>query len=330
MNERQELSYEICEIMLNFVDEAQRADIQLQVNVVLNNYSIGKKENKKLPDVQKHITHFLAAKKVDGLSPKTIENYRQMLGSFEKQIQKSVTQINADDIRFYIVYLTDQRHLKEGSIQTHTNTLRSFFSWLLVEGAIRKNPMLKIRSQKIDKKRLRQALSTEEIEQLRDACETYREKALVEFLYSTGCRLSEVVGINLEDVNFLERSVKVCGKGDKERTVYFSVRAKLMLTEYLKSCPKAGSLFLASRQPYGRINSRSIQYLIQKLGERANLPRRLHPHLLRHTFATSALNAGMDITVIQALLGHSEIASTQIYASVSQSTVRYEYNRFVS
>lgn len=330
MSGKRGLSFEICEIILSFVDETQITGIKQQIDAIFNKYYIQKRESKKIPDLQKHITNFLAAKRVDGLSPKTINNYRQMLGAFSAQVPKSVTQIIADDIRGYIVYLADQRHLKEGSIQTHTNTLRSFFSWLLVEEVIRKNPMLKIKSPKLDKRRLRQALSTEEMEMLRDACKTYREKALVEFLYSTGCRLSEVVEINLDEVDFIERSVKVCGKGNKERTVYFSVRAKLMLTEYLKGCPQSQSLFLASRQPYGRINKRSIQYMIQKLGQRANLQHRLHPHLLRHTFATSALNAGMDITVIQTLLGHSDIASTQIYATVSPSTVRYEYDRFVS
>lgn len=183
---------------------------------------------------------------------------------------------------------------------------------------------------KLDKKNARQALSVEELERLRDACEGYREKALVEFLVSTGCRLSEVAQLKAEDLNFADRSVMVTGKGDKDRVVYFSVRARLMLQEYIKERKGGEGLFVSSKYPYEPLKPRAIQRIIHNVSERAGLAGRVHPHLLRHTFATLALNSGMDVTVIQRLLGHEDIATTQIYASMNEEVVKHQYNKYVA
>lgn len=274
--------------------------------------------------------HFLAAKKIDGLSARTIKNYRYNLELFAGKVNKHITKITTDDIREYITYLFDERGLKENSVQTHINTLRTFFAWMSMEGVVRKNPMLKIKSFRIDKKGARHALTPEELERLRDACQTYKEKALVEFLVSTGCRLSEAAGIQLAAINWRERCVTVHGKGNKDRTVYFSVRAKLMIDEYIRQRKGGDALFCSMRTPYPALQPRAIQRILQLIGERAGLSHRVHPHLLRHTFATHALNSGMDITVIQRLLGHEDISTTQIYASISQETVRHEYDKFVA
>ena len=299
-----------------------------QILDILNEYQISPRNESMGAINDNHIQYFTGSKKTEGLSPKTLANYKLYLSIFMNYLLKPVADISTNDIRRYIAYLSEERHLKETSIQTNINILRSFFSWLTVEEIIIKNPMLRIKSLKIDKKNSRQALTQEELERLRNVCQNYREKALVEFFYSSGCRLSEAIGIDVNDIDFQERSILVRGKGGKQRVIYFSVRAKLMITEYLKQrTGNSEALFSGNKAPYSRLQARPIQVCIQHLGIRAGLSRRLHPHLLRHTFATNALNAGMEISVIQRILGHENIGTTQIYAHMNQNRVYHEYNK---
>ena len=298
------------------------------IAAILADYRITRETGRE-GDLRKRITAFLAAKKIDGLSAKTLKNYREMLLAFAAQVDKPAARISADDIRGYIGTLAE-RGLKDSSIQTHINTLRSFFGWLDSEDLIKRNPTRKIKSLKIDRAKARRPLTMEQLERLRDGCRSYKEKALVEFLVSSGCRLGEIVGLRTDAVDWQGRSVVVLGKGGKERTVYFSVRAKLMLQEYLAQRKGGDALFASSRAPYEPMRPRAIERALQQIGERAGETRRVYPHLLRHTFASNALNAGMDITIIQHLLGHTDPKTTLIYAELSPRTVRYEYERVVA
>lgn len=297
---------------------------------ILKDYSITKESDEQRSDLNRRIKYYLGAKRIDGLSDKTLGNYRCNLEMFAARVNKSAAKVTTDDIRGYISYLDETRHLKDTSLQTHINTLRAFFGWLHVEEKIKKNPMAKIKSLKLDKKGARQALTVEELERLRDACVTYREKALIEFLVSSGCRLSEVAQLRAADLNLADRSVQVTGKGDKDRVVYFSVRARLMIEEYMMQRKGGDGLFVSSKSPYEPLKPRAIQRIVHSLSERAGLEGRVHPHLLRHTFATHALNGGMDVTVIQRLLGHEDIATTQIYAELNEEGVRHQYNKYVA
>ena len=301
-----------------------------QIESVMDGFVIQRETDHRRSNLKKRILSFLSAKRIDGLSPKTLKNYKEMLMCFAKQVDKHVAQINSDDIRSYVGYLSDERKLKNSSIQTHLTTLRSFFSWLDVEDIIKKNPMRKIKSFKLDRKKTRMPLTPEELEKLRDGSRTYKEKALLEFLVSSGCRLGEIVRIKLDQIDWQGRSVTVLGKGNKERIVYFSVRAKLMLQEYLNKRKGGDALFASSRTPYGPMKARAVQKAMQKIGERAKEPRRVHPHLMRHTFASNAINGGMDLAVIQRLLGHTDPKTTLIYAELSPRTVKYEYEKIVA
>lgn len=321
--------HELAKRLIAMVSEAEPITAEA-INGLLKDYTILRENDEEKSDLKKRIAYYLGAKKIDGLSPRTLANYKYTLELFSQRMSKSVSKITTDDIRGYITYLSTERKLSETSLQTHISVLRAFFGWLHTEEKIKKNPMLKIRSLKLDKKNARQALSVEELERLRDACKGYREKALVEFLVSSGCRLSEVAQLNVSDVNFAERNVTVIGKGDKERMVYFSVRARLMLQEYIKERKGGEGLFVSSKTPYLPLKPRAIQRIIHGLSERAGLEGRVHPHLLRHTFATHALNSGMDVTVIQRLLGHENIATTQIYAAMNEDVVKHQYNKYVA
>lgn len=280
-------------------------------------------------NLPRRVEAFLAAKRIDGCRPKTIKGYRERLKMFMTQCSKPVQAITTDDLREYLAYLVDERHLMDNSVQAHINTLRSFFSWLVDEDNIRKSPMRKIKSLKIDKLRSRHPLTVEELELVRDGCRGYKEKALVEFLVSSGCRVSEVAGLRVDDIDWRDRKCKVIGKGNKERTVYFSVRAKLMLQLYIAERRGGEALFASSRAPYEPLTDRGIEKMISKLGKRIGMERPLYPHLMRHTFASHALNCGMELTIIQHLLGHSDPKTTLIYAEIDPIRVQYEYNRMI-
>lgn len=280
-------------------------------------------------NLPRRVEAFLAAKRIDGCRPKTIKGYRERLKMFMTQCSKPVQQITTDDLREYLAYLVDERHLMDNSVQAHINTLRSFFSWLVDEDNIRKSPMRKIKSLKIDKLRSRHPLTAEQLELVRDGCRGYKEKALVEFLVSSGCRVSEVAGLRVDDIDWRDRKCKVIGKGNKERTVYFSVRAKLMLQLYIAERRGGEALFASSRAPYEPLTDRGIEKMISKLGKRIGMERPLYPHLMRHTFASHALNCGMELTIIQHLLGHSDPKTTLIYAEIDPVRVQYEYNRMI-
>ena len=299
------------------------------LTAIMKGYNITRESDETRSDLRRRIKYYLGAKKIDGLSERTLKNYKANLESFAAKVEKSAAKITTDDIRGYIAYLDENRHLKETSLQTH-NTLRAFFGWLTVEEKIKKNPMAKIKSLKLDKKGARQALSVEELERLRDACKGYREKALVEFLVSTGCRLSEVAQLRAADLDLVGRTVKVTGKGDKDRVVYFSVRARLMIQEYFVARKGGDGLFCSSKSPYAPLKPRAIQRLIRAVSERAGLDKRVHPHLLRHTFATRALNKGMPLPTLCDLMGHSSVETTRIYAKNGAGKIRYEYDMYAA
>lgn len=300
------------------------------INTILKDYSIQLETEDERRDLQKRIWQYLAARRIDGLSPRTLKTYKSNLEMFAERITKSTAKITTDDIRGYINYLGQERKLADTSLQTHINSLRAFFNWLITEEKIRKNPMNKIHSLKIDKRNARKALNAEEMERLRDACKDYREKALVEFLVSTGCRLSEVAGLQFDDLNFADRSAVVHGKGDKDRVVYFTDKASFFLREYQKARKGGTGLFCSTKTPYQPLKPRGIQRLLQSISERAGITGRVHPHLLRHTFATRAINSGMDVAALQKLLGHEDLATTQIYAKMSREVIQHQYNKYVN
>lgn len=213
------------------------------------------------------------------------------------------------------------------SIAKKLSVLKSFFSWLADEEIIQKDPTRRIKSPKKEK-RLPNALTIEELEMLREACTTYRERSLVEVLYATGGRLSEVQALNRNDIDWQNKSAKIIGKGNKERDVYFSFKALYHLKKYLKSRDDlVPALFITERKPYRRLSNRSIQRAIDNIAERSEINKKISPHTFRHTLSTLMLENGADITAIQKILGHSDLNTTQIYAQISDTRKQEQYNR---
>lgn len=325
MNAKQELA---ARIMMLAYDEV-RPDTQ-RVLDLLTDYRIDHTLGIEEMDFMRQVNHFLGAKKSEGMSKGSTYAYRRHLDVFYNHLNKSASEITTNDIRDYITYLAEVRGNKIATIQSALSILRSFFTWMHNEELIPRNPTTRIKSFRINKKDSRHPLTNEQLEMLRNACVTYREKALVEFLYSSGCRVSEAEQIDVNNIDFEQRSVSIIGKGSKRRTIYFSIRARLMIRNYLLDRKGGTALFCCTRRPYARMGTRSIQKLIGQLGERANIPKRVHPHVLRHTLATDLLSAGMDITIIQQILGHSSVGTTEIYAEISQDNVKREYEKYVA
>lgn len=276
------------------------------------------------PDLQEKINLFLAGKRLEGLSDVTLESYALELRIFSEYVQKPTIDITTADLR---VFLGQFKSLKTSSISKKLSVLKSFFSWLTSEDILLKDPSRRIKPPK-QEKRLPKALTIEELEMLRENCRTLRQRALCEALYATGCRLSEVHRLNKEDIDWQGCSTRVIGKGDKEREVFFSPRAIYHLRKYLMSrLDNESALFVTERQPIRRLSRRGIQREIGIIAQNAALSKKVSPHTLRHTFASLTLNNGADLTAIQALLGHSDPATTQIYAQITDQKKREEYRK---
>lgn len=277
------------------------------------------------PDIQDKVRLFLAAKKLEGLSPLTLEGYQLELRIFAEKVRKPVTDITTADIR---VFLGEFPDLKTSSISKKLSVLKSFFGWLTEEEIIPRDPTRKIKPPKKEQ-RMPKALTIEELEMIREACQTYRERALIEVLYATGCRLSEVQALNRDDINWQTASARVIGKGNKEREVFFSFKAMYHLRKYLMNrLDREPALFITERQPYRRLSKRGIQREIHIIADRAGIQKSVHPHTLRHTFATLTLNNGADISTVQALLGHEDPATTQVYAQISDEHKKEQYKKY--
>jgi integrase/recombinase XerD len=272
---------------------------------------------------------YLASKKLDGLSLKTLKNYLLILDKFSNSIHVDAESITAMNVRMFLA-LYQKAGIKNSTMATIIWTLKSFFSWLRKEEYISKDPMLKIATTKFEK-RIRKALTQEELEMLRLACKTPRDKALVEFFYSTGCRLSEVTALNKSDINWNTDSCMVFGKGSKERQVFLNAKARVHLWRYLDyRKDDTEALFVSDRLPHERLKNRSVEEVFMKLGKRAGMGKRVHPHLLRHTTATSLLNNGASLAAVQKILGHEDCATTQIYAQLNNEEIQTTHKKHLA
>ncbi|MDS1004954.1 tyrosine-type recombinase/integrase [Clostridium sporogenes] len=296
------------------------------VEEVLYKYSILPEETGLVSsDIEEKLTIYLASKKLDGLSRKTLKNYEYNLLIFASHLRKPLATINTMDLRMFLAVRC--KNLKQTSVNGQISILKSFFGWLHDEEYIPKNPAKKLKQTK-EPKRVRHALNQEELELLRQACKTNREKALLEFLISTGCRLSEVVGIDKSDIDWNEMSLHVIGKGNKERKVYFDVKTKILLKKYLAIRDDiTPALFVASKGTHARLGGRSIQREIKKIAKRVGTEKPIYPHLFRHSFATGKINSGMPLPVLQHIMGHENPSTTQIYAELSEENIRHEYKK---
>lgn len=280
-------------------------------------------------DVREKTLMYLACMQLKGLSTRTLEGYNLHLRRFAAYMQKNLQDIDSMDIRMYLATYA-KTGVQNSTIAKEISVLRCFFTWLENNDYINKSPMRKVDSIKFEK-RLRKALSAEELEILMDSCKTLRERAMVEFFFSTGCRLDEVQKTNKNDLNWQNSSVNVIGKGNKERPVYITDKARVHIRKYLLSRKDdCEALFVTMRKPYRRLGRRSIEREVSKIAKRAGLEKKVFPHLLRHTTAKTLLNRGANLYEVQRILGHEHPATTQIYAQMEDESVKSAHKKYLA
>ena len=261
---------------------------------------------------------FFAAKQIEGCSSRTIKFYKTTLEAMFAQIETEVRKITTEEMREYLSEYQKRNNCSNVTIDNVRRNISSFFSWLEEEDYILKSPMKRIHKIKT-KKVVKNTISDEAIEKLRDGCKTTRDKAIIDLLYSTGMRVGELVNLNIDDIDLEGRECVVYGKGDKERRVYFDAKSKVHLKEYIDSRNDDNpALFVTLNTPFKRLKISGVEIRLRELGRELKLER-IHPHKFRRTMATRAIDKGMPIEQVQKILGHSQIDTTMQYAMVNQN-----------
>ena len=246
-----------------------------------------------------------------------------------KTVDVEVRKMTTDDLRSYLAEYQQINNCSKVTVDNIRRNLSSFFSWLEEEDYILKSPMRRIHKIKT-KQQVKEIISDEMIEKMRDNCKTKRDLAIIDLLYSTGIRVGELVRLNISDIDFEERECVVYGKGDKERRVYFDAKAKVHLKDYINTrTDKNKALFVTLDAPYDRLKISGVEIRLRKLGRKLSLER-IHPHKFRRSMATRAIDKGMPIEQVQKILGHSQIDTTMQYAMVNQNNVKTAHQKYLA
>lgn len=309
----------------------QVALLRTVLNVELAKVAINERAEtteQRVADNHKLKERFIAAKKIEGCSARTLNYYEKTIDHYLGSTTTAIVRQSTDDIRNYLVSYQESSNAGKVTIDNVRRILSSFFAWLEDEDYIAKSPVRRIHKVKTDSL-VKDVLADEQLEQLRDACTSLRDLALIDFLASTGVRVGELVLLNRNDIDFNERQCVVYGKGGKERLVYFNARAKLHLQNYLhERTDDNPALFVSSVAPHGRLTINGVEKLIRRLGQSLQM-QKVHPHKFRRTLATMAIDKGMPIEQVQRLLGHVRIDTTLHYAIVNQNNVKMAHKKYL-
>ena len=303
------------------------AQLKKLQEVLVKAFSTEEPERK--PTNHEYLRLFLEAKSIEGCSPRTLQYYEVTVQHLFAAVNMPVRKMTTERMREYLSDYQQRRNCSKATIDNIRRNISSFFSWLEEEDHILKSPMRRIHKIKT-KKTVKEVISDEDIEKLRDSCTSLRDLAMIDLLYSTGIRVGELVRLNIEDVNFESRECVVFGKGDKERRVYFDAKTKIHLKNYLESRRDTNrALFVSLLAPYNRLAISGVEIRLRKMGRMLNL-KSIHPHKFRRTMATRAIDKGMPIEQVQKILGHSQIDTTMQYAIVNQNNVKMSHQKYIA
>lgn len=301
--------------------------IQFQnIEITILTDEIKKKEEQNTNE--KFINSFLSAKEIEGCSNRTISYYKENIQRLISKLEKPIKGITTEDIRNYLSNYKETNNCGSVTIDNIRRVFSSFFAWLEDEDYIIKSPVRRIHKVKTASI-IKETFTDENIEKMRDECKNIRNLAIIELLISTGMRVGELVNLNIEDLNFEDRSCIVQGKGNKQREVYFDARTKIHLMQYLnirKDDNKA--LFVSKNMPHQRLSISGIELIVRRIGDKTDV-NRVHPHKFRRTLATMAIDKGMPIEQVQKLLGHVKIETTMHYAMVNQNNVKISHRKYI-
>ena len=275
-----------------------------------------------------YINIFLSAKEVEGCSTRTLKYYREIIEKLINTIDKPIKEIQTEEIRKYLADYKENTKCNAVTIDNLRRVLSSFFAWLEDEDYIIKSPVRRIHKVKTPTI-IKETLTDENLEKLRDTSNCIRDLVLIELLYSTGIRVGELIKLNISDINFEDRSCKVFGKGNKQREVYFDARTKIHLKQYINTRQDENeALFVSKNKPYQRLSIAGIELIVRKIGLETEI-NKVHPHKFRRTLATMAIDKGMPIEQVQKLLGHVKIETTMHYAMVNQNNVKISHRKYI-
>lgn len=283
---------------------------------------------KRTDDNQHLVSVFLAAKRVEGCSEKTVRYYDSTIRNVLTAVRKDIKTISTDDLRIYLDDYQKRSRASKVTIDNIRRILSSFFSWLEDEDYIVKSPVRRIHKVKTCKT-VKETYSDEALELMRDNCECVRDLAIIDILSSTGMRVGELVRLNRSDIDFENRECIVLGKGNKQRKVYFDARTKIHLKSYLRvRTDENEALFVALQKPYDRLQISGVEIRLRELGRKLEI-NKVHPHKFRRTLATMAIDKGMPIEQVQQLLGHQSVDTTLQYAMVNQNNVKLSHKKYI-
>ena len=325
---KEQLIDNVLSAMQGTLDCQQMRLLKVTMQEHLRNIIVCQMDKTNTDDNLQVLNSFIAAKRIEGCSERSMRYYRTTIEQFLTMVNLSITQIATEQIRGYLVRYQSERKCGKVTIDNMRRILSSFFAWLEDEDYIVKSPVRRIHKVKTDSL-VKETLSDEQLEQIRDKCSNLRDIAMLDMLASTGIRVGELVRINRADLNFQERQCVVFGKGNKERIVYFNARAKIHLEAYLHERKDNNpALFVSLHDPHQRLQISGVERRLKKLGKSANVER-VHPHKFRRTLATMAIDKGMPIEQVQKLLGHVRIDTTLHYAMVSQNNVKMSHRKYL-
>lgn len=278
---------------------------------------------------EEYLKMFLNAKEIEGCSKRTLQYYCVTIEHFLENIVTPIRKIDTEEIREYLVAYQKINNCSKVTVDNIRRNISSFFTWLEEEDYILKSPMRRIHKIKT-KVVVKEVISDESIELLRDHCTEKRDRAIIDLLYSTGIRVGELVNLNIKDLNLEQRECVVYGKGDKERRVYFDAKAKIHLQDYIRSrCDSNPALFVTLNAPFDRLKISGVEIRLRELGRKLGFAK-IHPHKFRRTMATRAIDKGMPIEQVQKILGHSQIDTTMQYAIVNQTNVKTSHQKYIA
>lgn len=316
-----------------FLDNNQRIKLKEILTEICLNYHIEILEQSQKQEIQKNneeiLNKFISSKEIEGCSVRTLKYYKDNITKMLDTVNLPINEITTETLRNY---LSDYKNNSTAGMVTIDNirrTLSSFFAWLENEDYIVKSPVRRIHKVKAVKK-VKETLTDENLEKLRDTCSNVRDLAILELLISTSMRVGELTRLNISDMNFQERSCIVIGKVNSEREVYFSAKSKMYIKKYLETrTDNNEALFVSLIKPYNRLGISGIEITIRNLGKEANI-NKVHPHKFRRTMATMAIDKGMPVEQVQKLLGHIKIDTTMEYAMVNQNNVKNSHRKYIT
>lgn len=326
---REKLKNDLLMILDKCVDVDTLRQVEPRIEMILSDYEVEKRKTEIIPygsDVPETVEIYIVTKKIAGMSEKTLYLYLMVLKDFFRTVCKKPEKITANDIRIYLYQYQKSHGISNRTLDCKRTIICSYFNWMASEEYIIRNPAINIQPIKYERRHKR-AMSQLDLEKVRLACETKREKAIVEMLYSTGCRVTELERLNITDVDFETKEVMLFGKGSKHRTSYLNAKAEVALKDYLDTRNDSNAaLFVYDRKPYGRLKKSGIEFVIRKIMKRTSgVSSHVTPHTFRHTTATTALDRGMNIVDVSKLLGHSKVETTMEYITTNLDSIKLNH-----